>query len=170
MLLAYLAVIYNPSTQLDIEFVTSLLASLVAAPGLSLLLFFEQRKSATPSDLATLYLVASTLCDVLLLTIPLGISADIKLAAPVLMRLVAFLAILLLEQWSKRPGLSGLARPLSPEEQNGVLSRVFFIWVNPILHQGYKNILVGHDLPPLSQRVAPKITRKRILRAWSQRC
>ncbi|RFU26545.1 hypothetical protein B7463_g9807, partial [Scytalidium lignicola] len=165
----YLAVLYNRSTQLNIEFVTSLLASIVAAAGLSVLLFFEQRKSVIPSDLATYYLVASTLCDVLLLTIPLGISTDIKIATPVIMRLVAFLAILLLENWSRRFAISTLSRSLSPEERSGVLSKVFFFWVNPILHQGYKGILVGHDLPPLSDRLAPKISRKRILSAWGQR-
>ncbi|KAH8803106.1 putative ABC transporter [Xylogone sp. PMI_703] len=144
VLLLCLGVLYKRSTKFDIGLATSLLVTLIAAPGLSILIIFEQRKSTIPSDLATIYLLASILCDVLLLTIPFGISTDPQHAAPILTRAVAFLAILVIENWNRRP-------------------------VNPILYQGYKSILVGHDLPPLDDLLSPNTARKRILRAWDQR-
>ncbi|KAH3540206.1 hypothetical protein KXV64_006099 [Aspergillus fumigatus] len=56
-----------------------------------------------------------------------------------------------------------------PEELYGILSRLLFIIINPILLRGYKSILVGRDLPTLSQGMKPEFTRKAILQAWSQR-
>jgi hypothetical protein len=57
----------------------------------------------------------------------------------------------------------------SPDEINNVLSRVFFTWINAILLQGYRRILVDYDLPPLARNMQPKRTREAMLRAWAQR-
>jgi hypothetical protein len=155
--------------ELETSFVASLLASLLAALGLSLLLLLEQQRSLKSSDLATIYLVASILCDVVTLTMPSGVSTHIGLSRPILFRCFTHLALLILECRSKRPVFNALKNPQSLEELSGVLSRVFFTWINPILLQGYRNILVDQDLPPLSRDMKPEFTRKAILRTWDQR-
>ncbi len=153
----------------DPIFVVSLIASLVATLGLSLLLYVEQQRSLKPSNLATLYLVASILCDVVLLTMPSEIYNETEILLPVLARLFVHLTLLILECQTKRPAYSPLNGRQSPEELSGILSRIFFAWINPILLQGYRNILVSQDLPPLSRDMEPEVTRKAILQAWGQR-
>jgi ATP-binding cassette subfamily C (CFTR/MRP) protein 1 len=142
---------------------------MVAALGLGPLLLLEQRRSLKPSDLATMYLVASILCDIALLAMRSGVAAHVEISRPVRIRFLMQFVLLILEIWSKRSTLSISNNTLSPEELNGVLSRVFFTWINPILLRGYQIILVEQDLPPLSQDIKPKVTREAILQAWSER-
>lgn len=148
--------------------VASLLASLLAACGLTFLLPLEQQRSVKPSDIATLYLVASILCDIILLTMPSGIAYS-QVSSAVLIRGSVHAVLLLLECGSKHQAASFIAVPLSPEELSGVLSRVFFTWIISILLQGYTGILVDQDLPCLSQNMKPERTRRAILGAWAQR-
>ena len=158
---------------LDIQYKTSLLLSLVAsilaALGLSLLLLQEQQRSPRASDLATLYLLASILCDAVYLTMPLESARHTNISHPVIIRCCIHSTLLVLESRAKNLAFSVLSKDQSPEELHGVLSRVFFAWIIPILLQGYKNILVDEDLPSLSRDIKPEFTRKAILHAWSQR-
>ncbi|CZS88754.1 related to multidrug resistance protein [Rhynchosporium graminicola] len=57
----------------------------------------------------------------------------------------------------------------SPEEVHGVLSRVLFTWIIPILFWGYTNVLVDIDLQPLSQDIKPDRIRYKMIQAWSSR-
>ncbi|KFY45085.1 hypothetical protein V495_03127 [Pseudogymnoascus sp. VKM F-4514 (FW-929)] len=169
ILLAYLVELLTSSVDHDMSLVASLVGSLSAALGLSSLLFLEQRRSPRPSDLATLYLVASILCDIILLTVPSGNTTHTKAWRAVLVRCLMHVALLTLESLGNRSAFSVFGKPQSPEELNGVLNRAFFAWINPILLQGYKNILVDQDLPPLSRDLKPKATRQSMLQAWNQR-
>jgi len=144
----------------------SLIISAVAALSLGPLLFFEQQRSFKPTDSTTIYLVISILCDVILLTIPFGIISHIDMSRPVTVRCFAHLVLLIFESHGKR---NVEKKPQSPEELNGVFSRIFFAWINPIIFRGYRSILVDQDLPPLSKDLKPAVTRKAILRAWDQR-
>jgi ATP-binding cassette, subfamily C (CFTR/MRP), member 1 len=169
ILLAHLIELLTSSVYYDTGFVASLAASLIAGLGLSPLLFQEQRRSPKPSDLAILYLVASILCDVVLLTVPFGNATHAAVWRPVFVRCLMHLALLMLESFGKRPTFRVLGNPQSPEELSGVLNRTFFTWINPILLQGYKDILVDQDLPPLTRDIDPKVTRHSMLQSWNER-
>jgi ATP-binding cassette subfamily C (CFTR/MRP) protein 1 len=149
--------------------VASLLASSGAAFGLSLLLVLEQQRSLKPSDLAVLYLVPSIICDVLLLTMPPEILAVFGASRPVLARCFIHLVLLVLECCNKRHSLGISSNLQSPEESHSVFGRVLYTWINPILLQGYRNILVDQDLPPLSRDMGPEFTRNAIIQTWSRR-
>ncbi|TVY93597.1 ABC transporter [Lachnellula willkommii] len=168
-LLSYLTKFSASDIQHDSTFFVSLLVSLLAALGLSLLLFLEQQRSQKPSDLATLYLLASIFCDVVVITVPSGTAERMKISRPILIRCCMHAALLLFECCGKRSAFSAVNKHQSPEELSGVLSRALFTWINPILLQGYRNILIDQDLPPLSQNMKPEVTRKAILDIWSQR-
>lgn len=155
----------DPSSRTDVFDVVSLSASLAAALGLSLLLFLEQRRSAGPSDLAVLYLLACVGSDVMLLTMPAQGFAGPRVQKPAVMRLSLYSALLLLETAGK--GCDRLGE--SPEESHGVLSRAFFTWINPILLKGYRTILVQDDLPPVRSDMRPERTREAMIRAWNER-
>lgn len=165
MLSVYLVVCLvslNDRSRTDVFDVVSLSASLVAALGLSLLLFLEQRRSAAPSDLAVLYLLASAGCEIMLLTMPAQGYANPR---PTVIRLFLYSALLLLET----AGKGCVRQGESPEESHGVLSRAFFTWINPILLRGYRTILVEDDMPPVRSDMRPDRTREAMLRAWNGR-
>ncbi|KAF7939946.1 uncharacterized protein EAE98_000073 [Botrytis deweyae] len=166
LLLAYVVAVH---AKREILLVISLLASSGAAFGLSLLLVLEIKRSLKPSDLAILYFVPSIICDVLFLTMPPKVWAFSRASQPVLARCVIHSALLILESCDKRPSLSNSSNLQSPEESYGVLNRVLYTWINPILFQGYTNLLIDQDLPPLSQDMKPEFTRKEMLQTWSRR-
>jgi hypothetical protein len=60
-------------------------------------------------------------------------------------------------------------REQSPEEASGVLSRLFFAWINPILLRGYKSMLDTYDLPPLGLDMSAELSREAMLQAWNKR-
>ena len=77
--------------------------------------------------------------------------------------------LLILKCCLQSPAVNSLHKDQPPEEYYGILNRVFFTWVVPILVQGYRKILVNEDLPPLSQDMKPKRTREAIIETWSRR-
>ncbi|TVY43016.1 ABC transporter [Lachnellula occidentalis] len=99
---------------------------------------------------------------------PSGTPEHMKILRPMLIRCCMHAALLLFECCGKRSAFKS-ADKQSPEELSGVLSRALFTWINPILFQGYRNILIDQDLPPLSQDMMPEVTRKAILEIWSRR-
>lgn len=152
------------------EYWVSLFVSILAALCLSLLLVQEQRGSDRVSDLTTLYLLASTLCDVIILAAPSSVIRHAHISHTVLVNFCIHSTILLLEYSTRQPKPSnGFSASPSPEERHGVLGRVFFIWINPILFHGYTNILVNQDLPNLGHDMKPEATREAIITSWSQR-
>lgn len=152
------------------SFMASLFASILAALGLSALQLQEQQWSHMSSDLTTLYLLASILCDAAHVAMPSEIARHADTSRPVLLRCCMHLALLVLECCTRGdPAFGDVNEHQPPEELYGILSRLLFIFINPILLRGYKSILVGRDLPTLSQGMKPEFTRKAILQAWSQR-
>ena len=57
----------------------------------------------------------------------------------------------------------------SPEETAGILGRTFFWWINPILGDGNRKILVAEDLPNVDRALTSETLREKILLAWSDR-
>ncbi|KAK5653329.1 hypothetical protein OQA88_9020 [Cercophora sp. LCS_1] len=127
----------------------------------------EHRQFPGPSDLVSVYLITAILCDALRLNLPSTSTVPVS----VLARCLAYSLLLGLEYLPRGPPRNSRKDFVekSAEEESSLLSRVFFHWINPILAQGYQNILVNSDLPPLSQDVKPATTRPAILQAWSQR-
>ncbi|KAG8169736.1 hypothetical protein KVR01_000481 [Diaporthe batatas] len=152
------------------------ITSLAACVGLFPLLLFEHRRSIRPSDLAIIYLLVTLSCDTLLFyTEVLTDSSFHNVHLPPLsswpssLNICIKFALLVLESQGKKHGLRDTGRQHSPEEMAGVLSRVFFWWINPILAQGRCEILTGDTLPPVDHRLSSKTIRKKALLAWDQR-
>lgn len=143
--------------------------SILAALCLSPLLLQEQQRSDRASDLTTLYLLACTLCDVIILAAPSNVARHAHISRTVLFRCCVHSTLLLLECCVKRrKALDEFSMPSSPEERHGILNRAFFVWINPILLRGYTSILVSQDLPNLSRFMKPELTREAIIKSWSQ--
>ncbi|KAI1756695.1 putative ABC transporter [Xylaria castorea] len=169
ILTSYWAKLSSPDSQNETTFLVALFTSALAALGLSVLLFLEQQRSHKGSDLATLYLCASILCDVVYLTMPAKAAKPTSSSRPVVIRCIFFSALLLWECCVKHSAVHDIGDRLLSEDMRGVLSRLLFVWINPILAQGYRNILLPQDVPPLSQDMKSERTRMAMIQAWSQR-
>ncbi|MBE3047417.1 hypothetical protein IMZ48_33875 [Candidatus Bathyarchaeota archaeon] len=157
-----------PTTQLDVG-IFSAIISFLACIGLYPLLLLEHTRSIKPSDLAVVYLLASLACDSADLgkvVYENGTSVGILPAtASLLLKFVLMVA----ESRGKERILRGPPGQWPPEKLSGVLGRAFFWWINPILAQGYRNILTGDNLPPMDRELSSKLRRRRALQAWDQR-
>ena len=157
------------NTQHQTSFLFSLSFSILAALGLSILFLLEQQRSHEASDLATLYLLASIICDGIYLLMPNKAPSNRDAQRPVVLRCCLHCILLALEWHARGVVLSDPGKDQDPEQFRGVLSRALFIWINPILLRGYHSILTDQDMPYLSEDMKPDSTRKEILRTWSQR-
>ncbi|KAK6853983.1 hypothetical protein PG995_010795 [Apiospora arundinis] len=156
--------------QYEARYWLSHFASTLAALGLSLLLFLEQQWCYRISHQATLYLLVSILCDIVYLAIQFYAAERTNLSRPVLIRFCAQLTLFVLEYRTQRRPILG-ARGKVPHSQkfHGLFSRLLFLWVNPILLQGYRNVLRQTDMPPLDEEMLPGHTRKAMIKSWSER-
>lgn len=56
-----------------------------------------------------------------------------------------------------------------PEEKRGILSRLLFLWINPLLVRVPNSTLSINDAPLLNSYMNPVVTRKRMQHSWSLR-
>jgi hypothetical protein len=84
--------------------------------------------------------------------------------------LVLELSLLVTESQSKVAILKPPYKSLTSEELTGVLGRLLFWWINPILNVGYHGFLIQDDLPKVDRELSSRLLRKRLIRAWNQRC
>ncbi|KAK4233232.1 P-loop containing nucleoside triphosphate hydrolase protein [Achaetomium macrosporum] len=121
-----------------------------------------QRRASKPSDLATLYLLASVICDLVALTVPFVVDR------PPAARCLLHALLLALECLVPRDNPPGIPRR-APEDESGILSKLFFGWINPVLLRGYRSLLLSYELPPLSRDLSAKRSRQAMLDSWSRR-
>jgi len=142
--------------------------SSIAALVFCVLSFVEHRRSPTPSTLLTLYILACFLGSAVeLFILPPNVSLD-SLTFPIVSICVE-LAVLVVECQKKDALLTAPHQQLTPEERSGILERVFFWWINPILKQGFRLNLTDADLPRVGRALESENLRSKILRTWDQR-
>jgi ATP-binding cassette subfamily C (CFTR/MRP) protein 1 len=143
-------------------------ASLIAALGVGILSFFEHRRSVHPSTLLTLYLLASLAGNSVHVTNPAN-RTSLKNRSQIFAQIFAELAFLIVENWGKRSSLRARYQNISPEDTSGIIGKALFWWINPILRDGNRSILVGEELPPTDDELSSQELQKRIVLAWQQR-
>ncbi|KAI1271579.1 putative ABC transporter [Xylaria sp. FL0933] len=171
LLLAILTSYWTDLSRFNFQYINRLISLLVSGlvtVGLSLRLFHE-RLSQKPSIRAIVCLCVCLLCDSIYLALPTSTAIWANTSYPVLLRCCVHSVFLMLEFSARVFASDSASKCQSPEELHGVLGKVLFTWINPILLQGYRNTLVDQELPQLSPDIKPEATRKAILQAWSQR-
>lgn len=144
-------------------------ASALGAFGLLILSFFEHRKTVRPSSTVTIYVALSGIKHLIILTLPSS-KLEIMLLILITTRLILEMSLLVTESQSKVAMLKPSYKSLTPEELTGVLGRLLFWWINPILKEGYHSFLTQDDLPTVDQKLSSRLLRKRLILAWNQRC
>ncbi|KAK1982529.1 ABC multidrug transporter [Colletotrichum cereale] len=147
----------------------SLVASLSAVAGtccVFLLSFLEHDLSTTPSPVITLYLLGAGICDIPILR-TLWVRQD-HVSVPLVRTggLVAKAVVFLLESMSKRSYLEVSYSQASPEVLGGVINRILFLWLIPILRRGYRTCIELDQLPCLDSELSVARQQARLARVW----
>ncbi|KAI2473576.1 ABC transporter [Annulohypoxylon bovei var. microspora] len=142
---------------------------LSAASVLCVLSWLKHRRSIRPPDLIILYLVACLIRDTLELPSTIQGQSDWLMQDPILAQLVLEASLLAAENLQKDLIRESPSEDVSSEEKSNILGRTFFWWINPILYEGYHNVLLGYELPSIDTKLLSKPTRISALRAWEQR-
>lgn len=141
----------------------------VATVVLCVLLWQDHRKSIRPSDLAILYLIGCIIRDGFEMPWAIQGSRDWLMRDPIVAQMVLEVALLATENIQKDYAKDTSFQDASSEERSGILSKTFFWWINPVLFEGYHNILISSDLPSIDSTLLSKPIRIKASYAWEQR-
>lgn len=143
--------------------------SLVAALGLLVLSPLAHKRTLRPSDLITAYLLVKLILGLLCLQFQEEHDLRSPCGMLVIVQPLSTLALLLFELRSKRAVLLQPFANQPPEATTSFLGNWLFLWVNPILWKGYKNILSQDELPTLDEHMSSKSLRLLTREVWDAR-
>lgn len=83
--------------------------------------------------------------------------------------MLSTLLLLLLEMHSKGAVLLQAYAYQPPEATTSFLGNWVFLWINPVLRNGYTKILDGNEIPILEESMSSKSLRLKIRTAWNAR-
>ena len=146
--------------------VASAAVSLFQGVSLGVLSHFEHVKSIRPSFLITSYLIATVLLDAARIRTR-WLGRDEAVAGVLTASLGVKCVIVALEAIDKRQ-LFGHHESISSESTSGFISRSLFLWLNPLLAVGYKNVLSSDDLPQINENLDSEILGQGLQRAWEK--
>jgi ATP-binding cassette subfamily C (CFTR/MRP) protein 1 len=142
--------------------------SFAAALAVCQLSFLEHGRSIKPSTLLTGYLLASIICEGVLLR---SFYANHRGSATAPVLTAAFglkFLFLVLESTNKRSYLREPYKELSVEQTASDLNRIFLFWVNDLILLGNAKLLTYSDLPSLDDALKSRDLRERMEAAWDK--
>lgn len=139
--------------------------SLVCSLGIPVLSWKEHVRSVSPSNLLCLYLLLSTLLDgvqarTLWLRFPPTIAGTCTAGLG-----VRFL-LLIAESQEKHKYLKPQFVDYSPEKLGGMVNRVMFWWLNPLLAHGARGLLNGSHLFPIDSNLSAEAVQAKFESEW----
>ena len=148
--------------------ITANTVSFAAALLVCQLSFFEHGRSVKPSTLLILYLLASVICEgVLLRSLYLDYD-DSAILATAIAALGLKCLLLILESTNKRSYLREPYTDLPIEQTVSVINQAFLFWINDLILLGNYKMLTYADLPSLDHGLESKDLRVRIEDAWDE--
>lgn len=136
---------------------------------LVVLIFLDYSRSLGPSDYAVFYLLFTAVFDLTLLFDTSGL----PLAAVVLLvvMLGVKMGLVVVESRSKKTALREPWCNKAPEVLSGVISRLTFLWVQPIIISGRRLFKSLHlqNLPEIDEDLLAYALRRKAVFAWESR-
>lgn len=129
------------------------------------LVVVENRRTIRPSSVLILYLLSTLIVDAILLR-TLLLQGHELLTVSLLPASIACKAILLFLEHLPRTFPEKTKHEYSPEELSGILGRVVFWYMNPLLRLGNKKILALDDLYPLNHEFRSESLELSIEAIW----
>ncbi|KAK2608594.1 hypothetical protein QQS21_002820 [Conoideocrella luteorostrata] len=145
--------------------VASAAVSLLSGVGLGFLSHLEHLKSIRPSFLITAYLLASVVLDIARIRTR-WLGRDDVVASILTASLGLKCVMIVLEAVDKRGLLGQQYQRISLESTSGFISRSLFLWLNPLLASGYKNVLTNDDLPHIHEKLNSETLAERLQTRW----
>ena len=151
---------YNKTT------VASACLSLICSLGIPILSWNEHIRSVSPSNLLCVYLLFSTLFDgvqarTLWLRFPSTIAGTCTAGLG-----VRFL-LLIAESQEKQTYLKPQFANYSPEKLGGMVNRIVFWWLNPLLARGSRGLLSPSYLFPIDPNLSAEVAQAKFESKWS---
>ncbi|KAI1780180.1 ABC transporter [Hypoxylon cercidicola] len=132
--------------------------------------WIQHHWSVQPSSMVILYLLWCLIRDGFEALETVEEKRNLLMQDVLLPQLMVEVALLITENYPKGPMKALMyEHEISTEEEASILSRVFFGWINPVLIQGYSNVLLGSELPSIDTKLRSEPIRLAALRAWDQR-
>jgi len=141
---------------------------LVAALAICYLSFLEHGRSVKPSDLLIIYVLASVVCEGVLLPDVL-INRKTSTTLPVEIAALGLKVLLLvLESISKQSYLRPPYKELPVEQTAGAINDAFLCWMNRLIILGHSKLLSNADLPGLNDGLKSRDLRARMENVWGK--
>jgi len=161
------------STRHSVDFWAVLVAStalqLCGVVVLGVLSHLEHRNTVRPSATISIYLALTCILDAARIRTQALVPGQSKVAgllgAAAAVKLVA-LAVEMQEKVSIL--LPEYGAGFSSESHANLVSRAFFLWLNPLLHLGFRNVMSAQDLPNIHQKLASDDLAARVQSGWDK--
>ncbi|GKZ63827.1 hypothetical protein AnigIFM50267_000113 [Aspergillus niger] len=146
--------------------IASACLSLICSLGIPILSWNEHIRSVSPSNLLCIYLLFSTLFDgvqarTLWLRFPSTIAGTCTAGLG-----VRFL-LLIAESQEKQTYLKPQFANYSPEKLGGMVNRIIFWWLNPLLARGSRGLLSPSYLFPIDPNLSAEVAQGKFESKWS---
>lgn len=129
---------------------------------------FEHRLSSKPSDILSVFLFVSIALDIIRVYSLWIIDGTLPVAILLTITEVVKLAILIVESWNKRKALTQPYASYSPEALSGIVSHLWFLWLNRLMWLGYKNSLTLDMLFDLDPKLSAKAISEHTISDWKK--
>jgi ATP-binding cassette, subfamily C (CFTR/MRP), member 1 len=150
-------------------FLASTTLQIFATIVLAVLSYREHRNTIRPSFLISTYLFVTCVLDAARARtqalIP-GHGQDI-IAAMLISSLVVKLVMFFVETKEKQSILFADHADASSELRSSLLSRVLFLWLNPLLMSGFRSVMHDFDLPSIYEKLSSETLNARVESRWS---
>ena len=126
----------------------------------------EHQRTIRPSIIAEFYLGFSVLFDVARVRTLWLQKYSETIAAVTTVSIALKFILFCAEAVEKRRILRREYQKQSPETTSGIVSKLVFWWLNPLLRTGYSRSLSLEDLPPLDKHLTTEYLRSKLHSAW----
>lgn len=146
--------------------VASATLQLCAAVSLGLLSHWEHRNTVRPSILISTYLILTSVLDAARVRTQALIPGQTNITGILIATVAVKLVALMIESRGKTSLLVPEYAGPSAELHSNIFSRAFFLWLNPLLSMGFRNVLSIQDLPGIHEKLASKALASRVQTNW----
>ncbi|KAK7997070.1 hypothetical protein PG989_005110 [Apiospora arundinis] len=126
----------------------------------------EHTRSVRPSSTLNAYLLISLILDAATLRTTWLSRLPVSIQAVSTLSFGLKAGILVLEAVEKRRYILDKAYLRSPEETSGIYSQGLFLWMNPLLRNGFRQLLKPADLFPVEDGMSAGVLDERFWKIW----
>lgn len=149
---------------------TAAVLTLINAFVFCLISYLEHSRSRTPSTILIVYLLISTICDIVRVRSVWLVAPDSPLARLFTASVVFKFLVLVLEAGEKAQYLPVQTAERRPEETSSIINRGVFYWLNRLMFRGSRHVIFPNELYELKLGMTADQLGDVYLRHWRRAC